>query len=226
MDIYSPSWMGLPLHHKVLQRVIKELPVLALGLAVNFNQKLILRLKLNYDVYATSHSMEYLLMTSSPESGLYRDGYDFNRYPMGKVGARTFPAADVANSISFVGGDKRTPEGEKSLRESILRNIKYQLYNTYDFPLTKGQLLEEEPLESSAAFLLIACTGAVGCTAFIVLACVLFPRLDESTPPPTLAYSLSVLSLTVAAGLGACGFFSYQRARQLEASATFGYRAA
>ncbi len=119
-SFYSSSRFVYP-----LDLVVKKLPYLAEELTYNFNEKLQLRLARNYDVYATSNDMDYLFLTDdSQESQNYKEGYDFNNYPLGKIGSRGFDSSNVVKQVMFFGGDNRTPDSEKNLEDCIFNSIK------------------------------------------------------------------------------------------------------
>lgn len=113
-----------------LDLVVKNLPYLAEELAYNFNEKLQLRLARNYDAYATSDDMDYLFLTDDSQgSRNYEEGYDFNNYPLGKIGSRRFDSSNVVKQVMFLGGENRTPDSEKNLEDRIFNSIKDILKN-------------------------------------------------------------------------------------------------
>jgi len=113
-----------------LDLVVKNLPYLAKELAYNFNEKLQLRLAINYNTYATSDDMDYLFLTdNSQRSRNYEEGYDFNNYPLGKIGGRQFNSVNVVKQVMFLGGQNRTPDSEKTLEKRIVDSIKDILKN-------------------------------------------------------------------------------------------------
>ena len=85
VNFYQESKIPMP-----LKDVISNLPSLAQELANNFNEKLDLRLNLNYDVFAIDDDMDYLFLTHSEPNFYRQHGYDFNNYPLGKVGCHNF----------------------------------------------------------------------------------------------------------------------------------------
>lgn len=108
-----------------LELVLNNLTYLAAELAYNFNEKLQLRLAMNWDIYATSDDMDYLLLTGSDLSRLnFDEGYDFNNYPLGKIGSRAFKSSNVVKQIMFLGGENRTVQSAKNLRQRIFESIK------------------------------------------------------------------------------------------------------
>lgn len=108
-----------------LELVVKNLPYLAEELAYNFNEKLKLRLKKNWNDYATSDDMDYLFLTDNlVGTRNYEEGYDFNHYPLGKVGSRRFDSSNVVSSVMFLGGENRTLDSEQNLENRIFKSIK------------------------------------------------------------------------------------------------------
>lgn len=125
VSFYSASSIVYPLN-----LVVKNLPYLAEELAYNFNEKLQLRLASNWDVYATSDDMDYLFLTDdSQDARNYKEGYDFNNYPLGKIGSRRFDSANVVKQVMFLGGENRTFDSEKNLEKRIFESIKGILKN-------------------------------------------------------------------------------------------------
>ncbi|WP_454780758.1 hypothetical protein [Legionella sp. WA2022007384] len=107
-----------------LEFVLNECPYLAKELAHNFNEKFLLRLKINWGAYATSDDMDYLFLSNNSRIRNYENGYDFNKYPLGKVGRHHFDSSDVVKQVMFLGGNNRTPEAEKKLEQTIFNSIK------------------------------------------------------------------------------------------------------
>ncbi len=108
-----------------LELVTSQFPYLAQELAHNFNEKFFLRLKRNWEVYATSDDMDYLFLSDNlPHVQKYEVGYDFNNYPLGKVGRHHFEAVNVIKQVMFLGGENRTPDAEKNLEQRIYNSIK------------------------------------------------------------------------------------------------------
>lgn len=82
--------------------VAKNLPVLADELILNFNEKLKARLALNWQVYSNARDLDYLFLTSSDEQ-FYKNGRDFNRYPLGKCGSHGFQSGNIVKQCMFLG---------------------------------------------------------------------------------------------------------------------------
>lgn len=117
------SFLGLFEQVYPLDFIVKYLPYLAEELAYNFNEKLQLRLALNYAAYALNDDMGYLFLTDDSYS--YKGGYDFNHYPLGKIGGkRPFKPSNVVKQDMFMAGANRTSSGEKGLEGRILKSIK------------------------------------------------------------------------------------------------------
>ena len=135
VSFYSSSNLVYP-----LDLVVKNLPYLAEELAYNFNEKLQLRLAKNWHAYATSNDMDYLFLTDDVHNiQNYAEGYDFNNYPLGKIGSRRFESANVVNRVMFLGGENRTPDSEKNLANRILNAIKNILKNELNTSLRELQ---------------------------------------------------------------------------------------
>lgn len=135
VSFYNATSMIYP-----LKLVVKNLPHLAQELAYNFNEKLQLRLKVNWNCYATSDEMNYLFLTSDvPGDQIHQDGYDFNHYPLGKTGSRQFYASNVVEKLMFLGGKNRTMDAEKNLEEHIFNSIKTILHNELQASLRQLQ---------------------------------------------------------------------------------------
>ncbi|NDH08053.1 MAG: hypothetical protein EBY16_00245 [Gammaproteobacteria bacterium] len=142
-SFYSSSKFVYP-----LDLVVKNLPYLAEELAYNFNEKLQLRLAKNYYVYATSDDMDYLFLTDdSQKSRNYEEGYDFNNYPLGKIGSRQFDSSNVVKQMMFLGGENRTSDSEKNLEDRIFNSIKDILKN--ELYASLGQLRQGIELKLS-----------------------------------------------------------------------------
>ncbi|KTD72975.1 hypothetical protein [Legionella tucsonensis] len=112
-----------------LEFITSQCPYLAQEIAHNFNEKFLLRLKLNWDAYATSDDMDYLFLSDNLQVRNYDKGYDFNNYPLGKVGRHQFDAANVVKQVMFLGGENRTPDAEKNLEQYIFNSIKSIMKN-------------------------------------------------------------------------------------------------
>lgn len=120
VSYYSTSGLFYP-----LELVVRNLPYLSKEIANNFNEKLLLRLEYNWSYFATSNDMDYLfLRNKSTLPQIYKTGYDFQHYPLGKTGAHRFDAADVVKQLMFLGGDDRTPNSKRTLEENIFNAIK------------------------------------------------------------------------------------------------------
>lgn len=128
-----------------LELVVKNLPNLANELCNNFNQKLQLRLQLNYSQYANSSDMDYLILTNI-ENNLYKDGYDFNNYPLGKCGYHHFKSSQVIKQLMFLAGDNRNEPNEIKLEQRIIKAIKAVLHQ----PL--NQLINEIESKITATY--------------------------------------------------------------------------
>ncbi len=115
---YSSTSMVCP-----LELVTSKYLHLAQELTHNFNEKLLLRLNKNWSIYANNDDMDYLFLTDN-FTRTYEDGYDFNNYPLGKVGNHDFKASNVVTQVMFLGGENRTPEAEKKLEKRIFESIK------------------------------------------------------------------------------------------------------
>ncbi len=125
VSFYSSSKFIYP-----LDRVVEDLPYLAAELAYNFNEKLQRRLTENWNVYATSDDMDYLFLTDNRQDNRdYKEGYDFNNYPLGKIGSRNFDDSNVVKQVKFLGGDNRTLDSGKNLEKRIFESIKEILKN-------------------------------------------------------------------------------------------------
>ena len=107
-----------------LKDVISNLTSLAQELANNFNEKLDLRLNLNYDVFAIYDDMDYLFLSNSKPNFYRHDGYDFNNYPLGKVGRHSFESKDIVKQLLFLAGSYRTPENKEKHKIIICKAIK------------------------------------------------------------------------------------------------------
>lgn len=154
-----------------LDFVVKNLPYLAEELAYNFNEKLQLRLALNYNAYATSNDMDYLFLTNNPqgfpnyEEG---EGYDFNNYPLGKRGRRQFDSSNVVERVMVLGGDYRTPDSEKKLEDRIFSSIKDILKNELYASLRQLQQSIEQKLSQHSNYpedFKNACNGMIALVA-------------------------------------------------------------
>jgi hypothetical protein len=97
----------------LLEHIVKDCPYLAKELVFNFNEKLQLRLSQNWVAYANRSDMDYLFLTNN--TGLYQSGYDFNRYPPGKVGQHKFNASDILEQVMFFSGEYSMPDSKKDL---------------------------------------------------------------------------------------------------------------
>ena len=74
--------------------------------------------------------MDYLFLTDdSQKSRNYEEGYDFNNYPLGKIGSRRFDSSNVVKQMMFLGGENRTSDSEKNLEDRIFNSIKDILKN-------------------------------------------------------------------------------------------------
>lgn len=123
-----------------LELVLKNLPYLAAELAYNFNEKLQLRLAKNWDVYATSDDMDYLFLTGDSQGDrTYEEGYDFNNYPLGKIGGRQFDSSNVVKQMMFLGGENRTLDSKNNLEKRIFESVKDILKDELYASLTKIQ---------------------------------------------------------------------------------------
>ncbi|ARB91206.1 hypothetical protein [Legionella longbeachae] len=108
-----------------LELIISQFPHIAQELAHNFNEKFFLRLKKNWNAYATSDDMDYLFLSDNfPHTHKYEVGYDFNNYPLGKVGRHHFEAVNVIRQIMFLGGENRSPDTEIHLEHRIYNSMK------------------------------------------------------------------------------------------------------
>ncbi|WP_115708920.1 hypothetical protein [Legionella sainthelensi] len=108
-----------------LELITNQFPYLTQELAYNFNEKFFLRLKKNWDAYATSADMDYLFLSDTDSHAQkYEQGYDFNNYPLGKVGRHHFETIQVIKQVMFLGGEHRTPDAEKNLDQRIYNAIK------------------------------------------------------------------------------------------------------
>ncbi|KTD60096.1 hypothetical protein Lsai_0206 [Legionella sainthelensi] len=108
-----------------LELITNQFPYLAQELAYNFNEKFFLRLKKNWNAYATSADMDYLFLSDTDSHvQKYEQGYDFNNYPLGKVGRHRFETIQVIKQVMFLGGEHRTPDTEKNLDQRIYNAIK------------------------------------------------------------------------------------------------------
>jgi hypothetical protein len=105
-----------------LEEVVNELPYLSRELVYNFNEKLQLRLSLNWNCYANSEDMRYLLLVKN-DGVFFQGGYDFGGYPLGKTGRFTFAKSDVVKQILFLGGDYRSLERKQVLENQIFEWI-------------------------------------------------------------------------------------------------------
>jgi hypothetical protein len=115
-----------------LEFATSQCPYLAQELAHNFNEKLQFRLKLNWDAYATRDDMDYLFLSKNLQCQYYGNGYDFNNYPLGKVGKHQFDATNVVKRVMFLGGEYRTDDTEKNLEQVVYRSIKGIMKNDLD----------------------------------------------------------------------------------------------
>ncbi|OGV26578.1 MAG: hypothetical protein A3F18_06285 [Legionellales bacterium RIFCSPHIGHO2_12_FULL_37_14] len=106
--------------------IVTNLPTLAQELTDNFNEKLNLRLSLNWNSFATSDDMDYLFLTDSEQNPLdyTSNAYDLNHYPLGKGGSRQFAARNVVDQIMFMAGDNRTPGEEIHIKNTVVYKIK------------------------------------------------------------------------------------------------------
>ncbi|KTC90329.1 hypothetical protein [Fluoribacter dumoffii] len=129
-----------------LEFVTSQCPYLAQELARNFNEKLQLRLKLNWDAYATSYDMDYLFLSDNPGVRSYEEGYDFNNYPLGKVGRHQFGVEHVVKQVMFLGGEHRNSDAEIKLEECLFKSIKTILKNDLHKSLTQLQQNIEKKL--------------------------------------------------------------------------------
>lgn len=118
-----------------LELVVQNLPHLAQELAHNFNEKLQLRLKLNWQVYVKrndSDDMDYLFLTSDhPNLRNYAEGYDFNNYPLGKIGRCRFESANVIKQVKFFRVASHTLDPQKTTEERIFKSIKWILNSEF-----------------------------------------------------------------------------------------------
>ncbi len=143
---YSSSGVACP-----LKLVVKKLPHLANELAHNFNEKLKLRLSINYDVYATSDDMDYLFLSGTSAHPLnYRGGYDYNNYPLGKVGHHKFKCSNVVYQMMFLSGENRTSDMKQNTEDRIFKLIKRLIENKLNCSFSKlqqniPQKLEQQP---------------------------------------------------------------------------------
>lgn len=148
-----------------LDLVVKNLPYLAEELAYNFNEKLQLRLARNYDAYATSDDMDYLFLTDDSQgSRNYEEGYDFNNYPLGKIGSRRFDSSNVVKQVMFLGGENRTSDSKKNLEDRIFSSIKDILKNELYASLRQLQQSIELKLSQHSNYpedFKIACNGMI-----------------------------------------------------------------
>lgn len=120
-----------------LEHVITHLPVLSEALAHNFNEQLQHRLTINWEIYATGNDMDYLLLTDHNDSERYTSGYDFNHYPLGKIGRREFNASNVVKQHMFLGGENRTPQAKKELETRLITSIKSAMTNKLNAALSE-----------------------------------------------------------------------------------------
>lgn len=133
-------------HNRVptLEYVVKNLPYLAEELAYNFNEKLQQRLAMNYNAYAKSDDMTYLFLTIDSDDSegcrVFTHGYDFELYPLGKIGSRQFASSNVVKHENFLGGKHRNSGSEKNLEDRIFHFIKDILKHEVDVSL--GRLLQ------------------------------------------------------------------------------------
>jgi hypothetical protein len=126
---------------------------LAEELAYNFNEKLQLRLAKNWHAYATNDDMDYLFLTDEVHSiRNYAEGYDFNNYPLGKIGRCQFQSANVVARVMFLGGENRTPDSEKNLANHILNAIKNILKNALNASLDQLQHSIERKLRQQSNY--------------------------------------------------------------------------
>ncbi|MDF1758118.1 MAG: hypothetical protein P1U74_07450 [Legionellaceae bacterium] len=118
-DYYLKYDMFMP-----LADVISLTPYIASEITRNFNVQLLERLSINWGRYATSQHMDYLLLTGGRDIRLYKNGYDFNRYPLGKIGSRAFMAEQVIHNISFETGHNKTEKDHNKVVIEIFKAIR------------------------------------------------------------------------------------------------------
>ncbi|CEK10664.1 hypothetical protein [Legionella hackeliae] len=123
-----------------LDLAVDHFPYLIEELVNNFNEKLSLRLTINWLNEANSEEMNYLLLTNNSAVRSYSEGYDFNNYPLGKTGAHRFEASNVVTKVMFAGGDSRSSNAEKILEQRIYRSIKQVMQ--YDLNASLNRLYQ------------------------------------------------------------------------------------
>jgi len=100
---------------------VENLPYLAAELAYHFNEKFQLRLTLNWKSIANDDDMAYLVLSDGRDMCTYQSGYDFNNYPMGKIGNREFIGKSVKAYVEFKGVEHRTLESKNSLEARLVK---------------------------------------------------------------------------------------------------------
>ena len=154
-----------------LEKVVNKLPYLSQELADNFNEKLQLRLKLNWQCYATASDMDYLFLSDSKVGETlqrYQIGYDLNSYPLGKTGKHQFTKSNVVNKLLVLGGEYRTDDSQENLEKNIFARIKTMLKEALDDELSrleKSIRVELDKYPKDADYFTSACSGMIDLVA-------------------------------------------------------------